>query len=112
MIVFTRTRMIAAASLLAGVCGGCAVQQRQVEQDLSQDRRIDCRTADGDLRVLQSEKATVAQRVVEGATAIYPAGAVMGIVAGTEGTKISVATGDYDRMIDARIDEIRRKCGR
>ena len=111
MTVFTRSAIVAGASLLACVVAGCAMQQQQVEQDLQNPRRIDCRTADGDLRVLQSEKANVAQRLVEGATAIYPAGAVMGIVTGTEGTKLSVATGEYDRMIDARIAEIRRTCG-
>jgi hypothetical protein len=91
------------------LAGGCAMQQQQVEQGL--DRRIDCRTAPGDLRVLQSEKANVVQQMAEGATAIYPAGAVMGILMGTEATKIQVATGDYNARIDARIDEIKRVCG-
>lgn len=91
---------------------GCAMQQEQVEQSLQQPARINCRTADGDLRVLQSEKANVVQRIAEGASAIYPAGAVMGILTGTEGTKLEVATGDYNQMIDDRIAEIRRVCGR
>ena len=111
MSVFKETMRFAGASLLAVVAGGCALQQEQVEQNLQNSGRVDCRTAYGDLRVLQSEKANVAQQVVEGATAIYPAGLVMGILTGTEGTKISVATGEYDQMIDARIAEIRRKCG-
>ena len=87
------------------------MEQQQVEQSLDRPGRIDCRTAPGDLRVLQSEKANVVQRLAEGATAIYPAGAVMGILSGTEGTKLEVAAGDYDARIDARIDEIRRVCG-
>jgi hypothetical protein len=111
MLSFKRTLSLTGMALAVGLIGGCAMQQRQVEQNLSDPARIDCRTADGDLRVLQSEKANVAQRIVEGATAIYPAGAVMGILTGTEGTKISVATGDYDQMIDARMAAIRRKCG-
>ena len=104
------TLLLGCASLLTGLAG-CAMQQQQVEQGLQNPARIDCRTAEGDLRVLQSEKANVAQRIVEGATAIYPAGAVMGILTGTEGTKISVATGEYDQMIDARIAQIKSKCG-
>jgi hypothetical protein len=91
--------------------GGCAMQQRQVEQDLQDPKRINCRTAHGDIRLLQSEKANVAQQIAEGATAIYPASLVVGLATGTEGTKISVATGDYNRMIDDRIAEIRAKCG-
>jgi hypothetical protein len=91
------------------LAGGCAMQQQQVEQGL--DRRVDCRTAPGDLRVLESEKANVVQRIAEGATAIYPAGAVMGILMGTEGTKLQVAAGDYNDRIDARIAEIKNTCG-
>jgi hypothetical protein len=111
MVTSKRSVLLVCATLLLGMASGCAVQQAQVEQDLQNPARVNCRTAEGDLRVLQSEKAHVAQRIVEGATAIYPAGAVMGILMGTEGTKLSVATGDYNRMIDDRIAEIRRTCG-
>ena len=111
MTAFTRTMRLAGIGVAVGLISGCAMQQAQVEQNLYDPGRIDCRTAYGDLRVLQSEKTDLAQRVVEGATAVYPAGAVMGILTGTEGTKISVATGDYDQMIDDRMAAIRRKCG-
>ena len=60
--------------------------------------------------MLENEKASVAQRALEGPTAIYPASAVMGIATDTEGTKLSVATGDYNEAIDARIAKIREKC--
>ena len=111
MLSTTRALSLTGMFLAVGLISGCAMQQAQVEQNLYDPGRIDCRTAYGDLRVLQSEKADLAQRVVEGATAVYPAGAVMGILTGTEGTKLSVATGDYDQMIDARMAAIRRKCG-
>ena len=110
-----RARRMLLASALAPwlLCfsSGCAVEQQQVSEGLDRPGRIDCRTAPGDLRVLQGEKAHVAQRIVEGATAIYPAGAVMGILMGTEGTKLQVATGDYNDKIDARMAEIKSKCG-
>jgi hypothetical protein len=96
---------------VAVVLGGCALQQQQVEQNLQDPRRINCRYAYGDIRMLQSEKASVAQQIAEGATAIYPAGLVLGFASGTEGTKLSVATGEYNQMIDDRIAEIRAKCG-
>ena len=35
----------------------------------------------------------------------------MGVATGTEGTKLSVATGDYNDAVDARIAEIKRSCG-
>jgi hypothetical protein len=111
MSVPPTTALLTCASLLLALASGCAMQQQQVEQGLNDPSRVNCATADGDIRVLQSEKANVAQRIVEGATAIYPAGAVMGILTGTEGTKIQVATGEYDQAIDRRIAEIRQTCG-
>ena len=111
MIVFRGIVLLGCAALLAGLTSGCALQQKQVEQSLENPGRINCQTADGDLRVLQSEKANVGQRLVEGATMIYPAGAVMGILTGTEQTKFQVATGEYDKMIDRRIAQIKSTCG-
>lgn len=103
-------RILVTLSCLA-LAGGCAMQQQQVEQSLQNPGPINCRTAQGDLRVLQSEKANVAQRIAEGVTAIYPAGAVLGLIGGVEGTKLEVATGDYNDMIDQRIAQIKRTCG-
>ncbi len=72
---------------------------------------VNCATAQGDMRVLQSEKAHVVQQVAMGVTSIYPAGLVLGILTGTEGTKIQVATGEYNKMIDKKIAEIKSTCG-
>lgn len=104
------TISIAIAALLASAC---AMEQKKVEKELasSASSPVNCATADGDLRLLQSEKANVAERIAEGATAIYPAGLVLGLVTGTETTKIKVAIGDYDKQIDQRIAEIQTKCG-
>ncbi len=72
---------------------------------------VNCDTAEGDLRILQSEKDHVAERVVAGVTAIAPAGIVLGILTGTEGTKLKVAAGEYNEMIDKKMAEIKRTCG-
>jgi uncharacterized MAPEG superfamily protein len=87
----------------------CAPITKQEKQELA--KPIDCRTAEGDIRVLQSEKAHVAQEIANGVTAIFPAGAVIGIISGTESDKIKVASGDYNKMIDQKIAEIKTKCG-
>ena len=72
---------------------------------------VNCATAQGDIRVLEAEKAHVAERILEGATAISPAGAVIGILTGTEGTKLEVAIGTYNKQIEARITQIKSTCG-
>jgi hypothetical protein len=105
-----KTVLLVCAVLLVGPTG-CAMQQKKVTASLQNAGPVDCSTAKGDLRVLQSEKANVAERIVEGVTAIYPAGAVLGIVTGTETTKVKVALGDYDQMIDNRIAQIKSTCG-
>jgi hypothetical protein len=90
---------------------GCAFEQKTVEQQLAHPPAINCATAQGDLRVLQSEKANVVQRIGEGVTAIYPASLVMGLLTGTEDVKYQVAIGEYNKKIDARIAEIKQTCG-
>jgi len=102
-------KMISVMAL--AVSAGCALQQKQVEQQLAQPAPINCATAPGDIRLLQQEKANVVERVAEGATAIYPAGLVVGVLSGTEGTKLQVSIGEYNQKIDARIAEIKQACG-
>ena len=66
----------------------CVMQYKKTEKEMIQP--INCATAAGDLRALQSEKAS--------------------LVTGTEGAKMSVATGEYGKMINQRIAEIKQKC--
>jgi hypothetical protein len=87
----------------------CAMQEKEVEQNLKQP--INCATAEGDIRVLHHEKAHVAQQIAAGVSAIVPVGLVAGVATGTEGTKLQVATGEYNQMIDEKIAEIKQECG-
>jgi hypothetical protein len=90
---------------------GCAMRERQVERELQSRPAVDCRTARGDLRMLEHDKAHVVQRIAAGATSIFPAGLVLGVVTGTAGVKLRMATGKYNEMIDVRMAEIKRTCG-
>jgi hypothetical protein len=89
---------------------GCAEQFKQEEQS-AKEMPIHCGTARGDIRVLQSEKANVAQQAAMGITMIYPASAVLSIIGGVEDTKYQVATGEYNDAIDKKIAQIKAKCG-
>ena len=53
----------------------------------------------------------MAQQIVAGVTTITPAGLVLGVVTGTAKPKVHVAIGKYNKMIDARIAEIKETCG-
>jgi hypothetical protein len=72
---------------------------------------VNCDTAEGDLRVLKSEKAHVAKRLAVGVTSIMPIGLVIGVVTRTQKDKMKVAIGRYNKMIDAKVAEIKEECG-
>ena len=88
----------------------CAQKQKKVEQELGKHPAVNCAIAEGDLRLLNHEKANVAERIAEGITALAPAGIVIGVITWTEPTKYRVAVGTYNDMIDKRIAEIKQTC--
>ena len=92
---------------LLPACG--AFKAKKVEKEMKQP--INCAHAEGDIRVLQSEKAHVASEIANGVTAIIPASLVIGLVTLTEGEKVRIATGEYNKAIDKRIAEIKSQCG-
>lgn len=102
---------IAGGFAIAVLLTACAASQyKQTEQQIAQ-QPINCATAEGDIRMLQNEKASVAKQIAMGVTAIVPVGLVAGVATGTEKTKYQVATGEYNRMIDQKIAEIKAFCG-
>ncbi len=103
-----RRAMVAYGLGIVAIGAGCAMQEKQTMQGLTQP--INCATAEGDIRVLQSEKAHAGQQIASGVAAISPAGFVLGALTGTEGTKLQVASGDYNDQIDMRIAAIKATC--
>ena len=98
--------LLACALLL----GACAYQMKKEEQS-AKALPVNCATAEADVRVLRSEKAHVGQQIAMGVTAIVPIGLVAGLLTGTEGTKLQVATGEYNKVLDQKIQEIQTQCG-
>ena len=104
-------KTILAVILVLVIFPACAMKQKKVEEGLEGAGPPNCATAAGDLRVLEGEKAHVAQRMAAGVTAVFPTGIVTGLLMGTQGTKMRVATGEYNAAIDRRIAEIKAHCG-
>jgi hypothetical protein len=100
----------AVAVACLSVLAGCAAQMKQQEQ-AAQSMPVNCATAEGDLRMLQAEKANAAQQLALGVTAIVPIGLVAGLLTHTEGTKLQVATGEYNQALDQKIVQIQTQCG-
>jgi hypothetical protein len=91
------------------VLSGCAMQEKK-EAAAAQTMPVNCATAPGDLRVLNSEKASTASKIGNGISMVVPIGLVAGLVTGTEKTKYQVATGEYNKALDAKIAQIMAAC--
>lgn len=101
-------KTILAGCLAVGMIG-CAPISKTAEEDMAQP--VNCNTAEGDIRSLNTEKAHVGEEIGRGVTAIVPIGLVVGVVTRTEGDSLKVATGTYNKQIDAKIAEIKVQCG-
>ena len=49
--------------------------------------------------------------IEQGVTAVTPVGLVAGTATGKEKGKMQVATGEYNKMIDQKIVQIKATCG-
>jgi len=97
--------IIAAGVLLSG----CAIEAKKTAEKI-QAMPINCATADGELRMLESEKKTTMQRIGAGVATVVPIGLVVGLVTATEGTKYRIASGKYNEMIEDKVAEIKKTC--
>ncbi len=71
---------------------------------------VNCATAEGDLRVLQSEREHAEKEQLKGVTALTPSGAVIGIITGKQDEKLEALSGDYIDQIDAKMAAIKEQC--
>ena len=99
--------ILACAITLAAGCASPITKQDQQ----SMAAPINCATAPGDLRVLQSEKAHVTKEIANGVSSIFPIGLVINTVDKQEKARFEVGTGEYNRMIDKKMAEIKAQCG-
>ena len=99
--------LLGGALLLVAGCQSSKYEAGQ--RDIA--RPINCATAEGDIRLLQHEKAHVEDQILAGVSSISPSGAVIGIVTGKEGQNLKVAIGGYNKKIDAKIAAIKAECG-
>lgn len=71
---------------------------------------VNCATAEGDLRAIAAEKKHAQDQQVESVAAITPAGALLGLITGTENKRLQMLSGDYVKKLDERADEIKTTC--
>jgi hypothetical protein len=96
-------------SLIASLAFACTSISGDAKRQL--DKPVDCGTAEQDIAALESEKASLAKQVSAGVRSVVPAAAVVGILRRDTKDRAKVATGAYNRELDAKIAEIKRSCG-
>jgi hypothetical protein len=104
-----KMKKIVLAVILMILTTGCSPISKDSKQDLAQP--VNCATAPADLRALEAEKTHVGKEIAAGVTAIVPVSLVVNLVKGTEKEHFTVATGDYNDMLDKKIGEIKMTCG-
>lgn len=96
-------------SVMTGLLlAGCVSEDKKMEADVK--KPVNCATAQADMKTLQAEKASTAQKIGAGLETVIPISLVVGVASGTEGTNAKIATGDYNKMIDQKIAEIQQTC--
>ncbi|CUJ96610.1 hypothetical protein RUE5091_01699 [Ruegeria denitrificans] len=97
---------------LASVVGLSLITSDVALAEAEQKRHpVNCATAEGDLRAIAAEKKHAQDQQVESVISILPAGALLGLVTGTENKRLSMLAGDYVKALDDRAAEIKSKCG-
>jgi len=88
---------------------GCKSISPTAKDGLAKD--VDCSTAPADIQTLTAEKASVAKKVSSGVRSVWPVAAVVGLLSGDYKDRVSVATGKYNKDLEAKIQEIKTTCG-
>ena len=71
---------------------------------------VNCATAEGDLRAIESEKKHAEDKQAESIIAVTPAGALLGLMTGTEHKRLTMLSGDYVKALEQREAEIKSTC--
>ncbi len=102
--------MFVLASLTAS-CSSIEKEKKTYKQATADMKKpVNCMTAEGDIRALESEKAYTGKMIGAGVLAVVPISLIEGVVTGTEGNRIKMATGDYNKKLDEKIKQITSEC--
>lgn len=89
------------------VLASCA--QRTSTNEIKRTRP-DCSRAQEQLKMLDAEMVATHERVISGVSSVAPSLAVINILTGNYKTNVEVATGQYEKVLDQKINEIKTTC--
>ena len=105
-VIQAKSKLLIATSLAMVILSGAVSATEDTKR-----HPVNCATAEGDLRAIAAEKKHAQDQEVESVTALTPAGALLGLVTGTENKKLQMLSGDYVKQLDERSAEIKATCG-
>lgn len=96
---------------------GCAEQKNispipsiTVDQRINLGRPVNCNTAQQDIKILEDERASTAREILAGARAVFPISAAIGLLTGDYKDRFLVASGEYNHVLELKIDQIKKTC--
>ncbi len=89
------------------VLAACA--PRPTIQDI-QARQPDCRKAHEQIKMLDEEMVSTTQRAISGVKSVVPSLAVVSLLSEQYSTNYHIAIGRYNKILDAKIKEIKVTC--
>jgi hypothetical protein len=99
------------------VCTSCASRKNHspfptIDQGVKARmvKPVNCASARQDIQILENEKASVGKQMLSGVRSVLPIGVVAGILMGDYRDRVSVATGQYNADLEAKIAQIRQAC--
>ena len=110
MKVLPHSALLALPVLVMAALAAHAEDQHMLRVEEIEKKPVNCATAEGDLRVLRSEREHAEKTGITSVTAITPSGAIIGIITGTEKRKLQMLSGDYIKHIDETIAQIQQTC--
>ena len=100
-------RALALAAVLLTL-SACASRPTSDELD---GIKPDCENAEAQIAMLDAEMITTEERIAAGVQTVVPSTAVLSLLRGRWETNANIASGKYEAMLKAKVEEIRAVCG-
>ena len=102
--------MTLCATLAVLVFAGVGCQQPVLDSDI-QSLKQDCANAETQIAMLGRKRAATNECILAGIKTVIPVSAIVHLFRGELKREVSIATGDYNRLLDGKIDQMKSECG-
>jgi uncharacterized protein YceK len=94
--------------LSLGGCASAVGRHEQLQAHLTSP--VDCINAESDIVSLQKEKASSGEKFLNGLASLLPSSALLNIVTGEFSSRVSIASGKFNKSVETRIQDIHDSC--